>query len=938
MAIWLGRTSECHAIGPSPTFSSKPLKSRRDINRFCAGQPLLAPQSTRGRRGAHLTRATATIAPDSPCRWVNVLDTGCDAAHVADLLGQLTRPTHEILDDLADDAQRSARNLRDIVAAADGIQHTADPVASIHHSANVLFNLMRGGVPPNGYWLSRSEVIRFFALRNRDVLANQQAALAALPERLTVMDLIGHADASSDPDARRLLRELLPLSFSRRHGDPSRPWNDFEIPSLDPNGTGTIDYQGNWRDVFQNWEALSWSYPDLVEGMILTFLDAVTVDGYNPYRITHSGVDWEVPELDNPWSNIGYWSDHQIVYLSRLLAISQRFHPGRLSRLLTDRSGVYAAVPYQLAAYEQIVADPVNTIAFRTELDRAARERAAAKGGDGMLLHDDDGHVVRTTMAEKLLLLLSAKLVNLVPTGGLWMTTQRPEWNDANNALVGRGLSVVTVAQLVPFVAQLRGLLIEDVEVSDALAELIEALTTAMTAHLAVLDSPDGESVRAAMDDLGRAGTTYRNRAYGLQLGRSRTMSVDRMAALFDVTERHLLATLRANRRSDGLFHSYNTVDLTEDGARIGRLQVMLEGQVAVLDSGLLTPAQALDVLRALRASALYDPDRGSYLLYPDRELPGFLEANAIPATASVALPILDRLAEDPGGQVIVRDRTGQLYFAGDIRHTRDLTARLDELADGNVLVCGPGERDAIADLFETLFHYHEFTGRSGRFFAYEGLGSVYWHMVGKLVLAVQGQVHAAHSTGADPAVIDALTRAYDDIRLGLGVHRPASHYGAFPTDPYSHSPRGQGARQPGMTGQVKEAVLARWGELGVRVEAGRLGFAPLLLPQEEYARPSPAGASSGSDGDADRSILRFTFCGVPVTYSRVSRAAVGDSPGPLVTARLADSDDSVRFTDGMLSAELSAAVFRRDGSVTALEVEIYEGDPRKRSVTQIDA
>ncbi len=51
-------------------------------------------------------------------------------------------------------------------------------------------------------------------------------------------------------------------------------------------------------------------------------------------------------------------------------------------------------------------------------------------------------------MGEKLLTLLLAKLVNFVPEGGIWMNTQRPEWNDANNALVGKGLSVVTLGYL----------------------------------------------------------------------------------------------------------------------------------------------------------------------------------------------------------------------------------------------------------------------------------------------------------------------------------------------------------------------------------------------------------------------------------------------------------------------------------------------------------
>jgi hypothetical protein len=33
-----------------------------------------------------------------------------------------------------------------------------------------------------------------------------------------------------------------------------------------------------------------------------------------------------------------------------------------------------------------------------------------------------------------------AKMSNFIPEGGIWMNTQRPEWNDANNALVGNGV------------------------------------------------------------------------------------------------------------------------------------------------------------------------------------------------------------------------------------------------------------------------------------------------------------------------------------------------------------------------------------------------------------------------------------------------------------------------------------------------------------------
>ncbi len=53
-----------------------------------------------------------------------------------------------------------------------------------------------------------------------------------------------------------------------------------------------------------------------------------------------------------------------------------------------------------------------------------------------------------------------------MPDGGIWMNTQRPEWNDANNALVGRGLSVVTLAYLRRYLAFVRTMLTTDVEVT----------------------------------------------------------------------------------------------------------------------------------------------------------------------------------------------------------------------------------------------------------------------------------------------------------------------------------------------------------------------------------------------------------------------------------------------------------------------------------------
>ena len=99
------------------------------------------------------------------------------------------------------------------------------------------------------------------------------------------------------------------------------------------------------------------SFPLYLPGVVSVFVNASTSDGFNPYRITRDGIDWEVPDPDDPWSNIGYWGDHQIVYLLRLLEETDRYLPGALERLLNEPWFSYSDVPYRIAPYDEMVRD-----------------------------------------------------------------------------------------------------------------------------------------------------------------------------------------------------------------------------------------------------------------------------------------------------------------------------------------------------------------------------------------------------------------------------------------------------------------------------------------------------------------------------------------------------------------------------------------------------
>ncbi|MGB7979650.1 MAG: hypothetical protein WCF36_02530 [Candidatus Nanopelagicales bacterium] len=896
------------------------LVSTSQVAAFRRGGSVRPERDVRGLRGAYLVHARLRLGPGAARTWRIVGDVEQDAADVVALRDLLTRPEEAGLL-LAADVRASRSDLEGIVACADGLQTTGEELATAHHSANVLFNVMRGGVPVQGYRVGSADFRSFVEQRSPTALGRCADLLTALPATLSTWEVVDRARVSRDPDLMRLAMEYLPLTFSRRHGDPSRPWNTFEIALRDAHGDPRLSFEGNWRDIFQNWEALAWSFPEYVESMIAVFLDATTADGYNPYRISRAGIDWEVPEPDNPWANIGYWSDHQIIYLLRLLETSRRFHPGRLEELTGAEILTHADVPYRIAPYAEVLEDPYETISF--DADHAARiaARVARSGADGRLVHGPNGDLVRVTLAEKLLLLLLAKVVNLVPDGGIWMNTQRPEWNDANNALVGSGLSVVTLAQLRRYVEFAASLLTDDVRVTEELAELIDAVSGALEAHRPHLDGGFSDSARRRfMDALGSAGGAYRARVYAGFTGRHAEVSGVRIQGLLALVGSYVQASLAANRRSDCLFHSYNILELTDGAAAIRRLPEMLEGQVAVLGSGQLDAQGSLALLAGLRNSRLYRADQHSYLLYPDKDLAGFVDRNRIPASRADRCPLIAALVAAGDRSVLVRDVHGDLHFAAPIRNARDVEAALDRLADAPHLeALVATDRAELLSIFEEVFTHSEFTGRSGSFFAYEGLGSIYWHMVSKLLLSVQETLERAVADGESAETVQALARAYEDVRAGLGYAKPASVYGAFPIDPYSHTPAGHGARQPGMTGQVKEEVLTRLGELGLRVEAGQIGFAPIQLRSSEWlSAPVTFDYTDvlGNAGQVELSAgcLAFTFCQVPVVYHLAQSSSVA--------VRLADGS-VVDCPGARIGAELSASVFQRRGEVDRIEVRV---------------
>tara|TARA_R110002049_G_scaffold4601_5_gene32671 strand:- start:930611 stop:934075 length:3465 start_codon:yes stop_codon:yes gene_type:complete len=863
------------------------LLSNRQLGAFRAGRPISQEDDIRAGRGAYFAQTRLQLDDNETIRWSIAADVNLDQTDVIDLDKHLI-DSPAIGRNLQHDIERCQDQLLSIVSSCDGRQMGSDELSVQRHQSNTLFNVMRGGYPSSGYTIDVQSFALHVKTMNRLVHERHQGFLASLGESIQIDSLNDRIEALGDADLIRLGLEYLPLTFGRRHGDPTRPWNAFSIDIRNSDGSTKLSYQGNWRDIFQNWEALSLAYPKFTESMVFRFVNASTADGYNPYRVTSEGIEWECPEPGNPWSNIGYWGDHQIVYLLKLLQWSRRFNPDGLNQWLDRDCCVYAEIPYRIGDYDRIRKDPHHTIDFDHELDQRITDRAQTIGADGKLLRSGNDELCHATLGEKLLVPMLVKMTNFVPDGGIWLNTQRPEWNDANNAIVGNGLSMVTVCYLRRYLA----FLIEwfqsgDVpssigvtrEVADLLARVDRSIQPYVDARTSESESEAAMLRRQVVDALATAGSDYRQNLYrhGLS-GEKTTLSTEVCVDAFRTCLQAIDRTIRNNRRSDGLYHSYNLLSFDQDSIGIEPLYEMLEGQVAVLSCGLLTPNEAVEVLNTLRTSKLYREDQQSYVLYPDRKLPRFIDKNRLSPDDVFQSELLAALVADGDKSIVRMDMRGDAHFSGDFRNRNDLNVALDSLRQQRVYAdLIDRERDSINDLFERTFNHRKFTGRSGTFFGYEGLGSIYWHMVSKLGLAVLENFEWARGNqneSSDDGTLIQLREHYREIRNGIGLSKSPEQYGAFPSDPYSHTPAHAGVQQPGMTGQVKEDILCRFTELGVRVEDGILAFDPVLFePHERLQEPAEFTYCDLNGELASLSLpagsFAFTLCQTPIIYQQ---------------------------------------------------------------------
>jgi len=307
-----------------------------------------------------------------------------------------------------------------------------------------------------------------------------------------------------------------------------------------------------------------------------------------------------------------------------------------------------------------------------------------------------------------------------------------------------------------------------------------------------------------------------------------------------------------------------------------------------------------------MEASDLMNPLLGQFFLYPMKTLKTFVERNIIPEDAVKKSPLMTQLLGiDDDNDIVFRDCAGNARFHHSIREISDLEVRLKQYTEQ--------ERAIIREIFEDIFAHKQFMGRSGAMYKYEGIGCIYWHQNAKFMLSLIESMPAMNENE-----LTELKEAYYRLQAGFGFRKTPAQWGAFPLEPYSHTPYNMPAQQPGMTGQVKEDILTRFAELGVVFRDGVLCFRPALLRESEFLTESSVFHYIDVVGevrtiDLSAGMLAFTVCQIPIVYR------LGVREGIIVTTQ----DGEAHYNSLQLGENDSVHLFDRTNTIRRIDVTL---------------
>ena len=98
--------------------------------------------------------------------------------------------------------------------------------------------------------------------------------------------------------------------------------------------------------------------------------------------------------------------------------------------------------------------------------------------------------------------------------------------------------------------------------------------------------------------------------------------------------------------------------------------------------------------MKSLRQSDLYRPDQHTYLLYPNRQLPGFQHKNNVQASQVADSKLVAALLEAGDRRLLVRDVAGVFHFNSTFHNVQDAALVLARNRAAEIWPVEPGDVD----------------------------------------------------------------------------------------------------------------------------------------------------------------------------------------------------------------------------------------------------
>ena len=283
--------------------------------------------------------------------------------------------------------------------------------------------------------------------------------------------------------------------YSRKHGDPERDYNKFQIAP-----TYLSQGNGNYRDLNQNRRNDFWFNPEIKEENIKSLFNFIQLDGFNPLVV--KGASFIIQDTDKIRANLKDKCPDEMVNKIINSFSKKQFSPGELILFVEDNNiklnisydellgivlassvkineaehsegfwsdhwhynldllesylGIYPEMEINILFKDRIFTFFDNTMIVKPRsekyllhkgsprqlhavvLNNAKEEIIHKRKEFSHIVHSEYGHgaIYQTTLINKLLSLLANKFASLDPFGvGIEMESDKPNWFDSLNGL-----------------------------------------------------------------------------------------------------------------------------------------------------------------------------------------------------------------------------------------------------------------------------------------------------------------------------------------------------------------------------------------------------------------------------------------------------------------------------------------------------------------------